>query len=199
MAMKKKFLGLAMAAAMVIPATTAYAAPGYGTVQWNDNEEKNHTVTVTGTVTNNQGQAPNGKLQVELPTAMAFIVDKDNKIEAASYNVKNNSQLKVSLAVDSFSESDETSGIKVVKDLSGDAKRSEVKLLLTGNTGKSVVLADMKNVTQPSEDLLTVDPGATGTMILSGTAGKRELEGQDNQNGIEETFNLVFKLKKVTE
>ncbi|MEI3045117.1 MAG: hypothetical protein V8T82_05160 [Romboutsia timonensis] len=44
MAMKKKFLGLALAAMVALPATGVYA----DTMKWKKNETLNHNVTVTG-------------------------------------------------------------------------------------------------------------------------------------------------------
>ena len=82
MAMKKKFLGLAMAAAIALPATSAYAAPvviedatkGTKTLQMDINETSDVTVPVTGSVTDKNGNLPQ-RIEVVLPSKMAFTVD----------------------------------------------------------------------------------------------------------------------------
>ena len=51
MAMKKKFLGLAMAAAIALPASSAYAANN--TLTGNSNDKLKQSVTVTGVVNKN--------------------------------------------------------------------------------------------------------------------------------------------------
>ena len=81
MAMKKKFLGLAMAAMVALPATSVYAnttKEGYGTVEFDDKRTHSHSVKVTGEVKTADGTAAAGKITVELPTAMAFMVDENS-------------------------------------------------------------------------------------------------------------------------
>ena len=75
MAMKKKFLPLLMAG-MVVVGTTGLVNADTTTITGNDTETLQSNVTVSGSVTTNQGEAPDGKITVELPTKMAFAVDK---------------------------------------------------------------------------------------------------------------------------
>ena len=77
MAMKKKFLPLLMAG-MVVVGTTGLvnADTTTTTVTGNDTQTLQSSVTVSGSVTTNQGVAPDGKITVELPTKMAFAVDQ---------------------------------------------------------------------------------------------------------------------------
>ena len=86
MAMKKKFLGLALAA------TSVYAANDTQSIEMGKNDTKNVTVPVSGTIRNKQGQAPEGRIEVELPTKMAFTVDQDGNLPSTTYTVQNKSQ-----------------------------------------------------------------------------------------------------------
>ena len=62
MAIKKKFLCLAMAAAIALPASSAYAANN--TLTGNSNDKLKQSVTVTGVVNKNDNASPNGTLTV---------------------------------------------------------------------------------------------------------------------------------------
>ena len=75
MAMKKKFLPLLMAG-MVVVGTTGLVNADTKTLTGNDTETLQSNVSVSGTVSNQQGTAPAGKITVELPTRMAFAVDQ---------------------------------------------------------------------------------------------------------------------------
>ena len=99
MAMKKKFLGLAMAAMVALPAA-AYA----DTFQWNEGDTKDVEVTVSGSVKSSTGIAPQGKLEVELPVSMDFSVDQNGTFTGTSYNVTNRSQSNVAVSVANFTE-----------------------------------------------------------------------------------------------
>ena len=98
MAMKKKFLGLALAAAVALPATGVYA----DTIGGNQNDTFTHNVTVTGTVSNKDGIAPEGKIEVELPTSMTFRVDQDGTFEGSDFKVQNRSSVGIDVFVDEF-------------------------------------------------------------------------------------------------
>ena len=93
MAMKKKFLGLAMAAAIALPASSAYAANNDTTLIFDDTDSRNHQVKVTGSITKDDGAAPAGKIQVELPTTMSFTVNQNGNFKSADYIVNNKSSI----------------------------------------------------------------------------------------------------------
>lgn len=200
MAMKKKFLGLAMAAAIALPASSAYAANTV--VTGDENKELDAAVTVTGNITDRTGQVADGQIQVEVPTAMAFTVNKDGKFTAAqAYTITNQSAVPVSLTVDSFTESNPSGDIEVVKldELTNPsaAPRSKVAMSITGNTGKTVDLAKVRDLdaSLASDDkkVLQIAKNSQGSLSLNGVAGT----AQDTvDNAISENFTLVFKIKK---
>ena len=199
MAMKKKFLGLAMAAMVALPASSAYAANN-NTLTGNLNDTLTQEVKVSGSVKNNQGVAPAGKIEVELPTTMSFTVDQTGHFEGVNYQVRNNSAVGISVAVSEFRETnhDPNNGI-VLKQHSEDISqlaRNNVKLALVGNNGH-IDLADSGAINQ-KKVILNVEPNAsTGTIQLLGDAGKGKTpESKVENDGVDEEFTLVFEIKK---
>ena len=200
MAMKKKFLGLAMAAMVALPASSAYAANN-NTLTGNLNDTLTQEVKVSGSVKNNLGVAPAGKIEVELPTTMSFTVDQTGHFEGVNYQVRNNSAVGISVAVSDFRETnnDPNNGI-VLKQHSehmSQLPRNNVKLALVGNNGH-IDLAD-KSAISNKTPILNVGPNAaTGTIQLLGDAGKSTSDSSSKveTNGVDEEFTLVFEIKK---
>ncbi len=71
-------------------------------VTGNDTHTLIHNVTVNGTVSKSDGSVPSGKIEVEVPTAMAFTVDEKGRFISASYTVRNKSSVPISVSVSSF-------------------------------------------------------------------------------------------------
>lgn len=199
MAMKKKFLGLAMAAMVALPAA-AYA----DTVQWNEGDTKDVEVTVSGSVKSNTGIAPQGKLEVELPVSMDFSVDKNGTFTGTSYNVTNRSQSKVAVSVANFTEQNTQGGITILptseKANIDEKGRDHVIMALIGDNNKYIDLGAFNKSTDPAKELLVVDENnGVGTIQLNGVAGKAAITTNGNVSdttGVAETFKLVFQIKK---
>ena len=200
MAMKKKFLGLAMAAMVALPAA-AYA----DTVQWNEGDTKDVEVTVSGSVKSNTGIAPQGKLEVELPVSMDFSVDKNGTFNGTSYNVTNRSQHDVAVSVADFTETNKQGGIKLLKTnelstLNASGKRNEVIMALVGDNNEHVDLGAFDKAVDSQKELLVVPKNnGVGTLQLEGIAGTQPIESNGNVSdttGVAETFKLVFQIKK---
>ena len=104
MAMKKKFLGLALATMVAMPATGVYAAGNTQTITGKDTSTLNHTIPVTGSVTKSNGLAADGQITVELPTAMAFAVNEKGEFSGATYEVSNQSGCGIDISVSQFVE-----------------------------------------------------------------------------------------------
>lgn len=200
MTMKKRFLGLALAAMVAVPATNAYAATDK-TITGNDTETLSHNVTVTGAVSKSNGQAPAGRIEVELPTTMAFTVDQEGNFTGANYTVRNRSAVPVRLLVSEFRETDTQGGITLNNITSFDPTekdRSNVAMSLDGNVDGSFTSVDLSQVASLNEpSILDVKAGDTGVLRLNGEAGTKK-EGADalEANGTKEEFTLVFKIKK---
>ena len=191
MAMKKKFLPLLMAG-MVVVGTTGLVNADTTTVTGNDTQTLQSSVTVSGTVSNQDGTAPDGKITVELPTRMAFAVDKKGTLTGGTYTVKNSSKDDIDVYVSEFQK---TSGnIELVDAISsGSSHRGQVKLTLTGNKPS----VNLKNIADTPTDTIvaTVAGNDSGSIILGGEAGKSSDTNVD-QNGASAEFNMVFKVKK---
>ena len=205
MAMKKKFLGLAMAAMVALPAA-AYADT---TVQWNEGETKDVNVTVSGSVKNNTGIAPQGKLEVELPVSMDVSVDQNGTFTGTSYNVTNRSQSKIAVSVANFTENNAKGGINLVpvseKGSIDEKGRDNVIMALVGDNNEYIDLGAFNKATDSTKELLVVaGNNGVGTIELTGKAGKKSIgtlsAQQDSavtdDTGVAETFKLVFQIKK---
>lgn len=196
MAMKKKFLPLLMAG-MVVVGTTGLvnADTTTATVTGNDTQTLQSSVTVSGSVSNKQGQAPDGKITVELPTKMAFAVDKVGNLTGGTYTVKNSSKDAIDVYVAEFTK---TSGdIDVKETITGTDNRSKVKLELTGNEG-TVNLADSSLNTSANDGIkvANIEGNNTRNITLAGEAGKAEDSSGVDLKGASAEFNMVFKVKK---
>lgn len=206
MAMKKKFLGLALAAAVALPATGVYA----DTIGGNQNDTLTHNVTVTGTVANKEGIAPEGKIEVELPTSMTFRVDQDGTFHGSDFSVENKSKVGIDVFVDEF-RTNAGGNITVNKKAEFEPQktnldRSNVYLELTGNVGGTPKTIDLKTVSEKSQEekkILNVSGGSTGLIQLQGGAGtalaagssKSDPQGID-KDGASGDFTLIYKIKK---
>ena len=201
MAMKKKVLGLAMAAMVALPAA-AYADT---TVRWDEGGTKDVEVTVSGSVKSSTGIAPQGKLEVELPVSMDFSVDQNGTFSGTSYKVTNRSQHDVAVSVADFKETNTQGGIKLLgksqlSDLNSTGKRNEVIMALVGDGNVHVDLGAFNKTTDSQKKLLVVPKNnGVGTIRLEGIAGTGEMETVDNvsnDTGVAEKFELVFQIKK---
>ena len=195
MAMKKKFLGLALAGAMTLSASSVYA----DTIIMDETDTRTHNVKVSGTVSTNEGTAPAGKIQVELPTTMSFSVDQNGKLTGCDFKVSNKSDVPVNVSVTEFKKSDgeitlETQGFN--KD---EKDRSHVSLMLNGRVGGVDTKVDLANIEKSGQeqDILNVDAQATGLIQLTGEAGTKAQDGTTvDDDGASGDFTLIFKIKK---
>ena len=208
MAMKKKFLGLAMAAMVAMPATSVYAFNANGdTLTGNDTETMTQDVTVTGEVKSSQGTVAQGRLEVILPTSLAFSVDQEGNFTNVNYSVTNNSQCAVTVGVQQFSETNKKDDEGIVlknkdEDMSTLA-RNNVQMALVGDNGDTgskryVDLGDAstQSLATPKE-ILDVPSNQTKVIQLLGNAGKDKSQDSTKvQNGTTETFTVVFAVKK---
>ena len=210
MAMKKRFLGLAMAAMVAMPASSAYAwtASADGdTLTGNNTETMTQNVTVTGEVKSNQGTVAQGRLEVVLPTSMAFSVDQNSNFTNVDYSVTNNSPCDITVGVQQFSETNtKTDEGIVLKDKDTDMStlaRNNVQMALVGDNGSGSTrryvdlgAASTQSLTQPTE-ILDVPSNQTKVIQLLGNAGKDKSQDSTKvQNGTTETFTVVFAVKK---
>ncbi len=201
MTMKKRFLGLALAAMVAVPATTAYAADRV-VIQGDGARPLTQSVTVTGTVNTSGGLAPEGKIEVELPTTLSFTVDKSGNVQGANYEVRNNSSKPVIVSVQQFVDTTQGEGngitVKKANELQPETdSRDKVSLALVGapvpgNTNTTSV--DLMSIKTNGDDILGVNSNSTSIMNLVGKAGTQS-NGTVDTNGVSDTFNLVFNIR----
>ena len=208
--MKKKFLSLMMAAAVV--ATTSVSAFAAGNDVTVTNDEQQVPVTIAGSV-NGDGDTPApGTLSVTVPTALSFAVKNDGTLEGTQITVENNGTQEVNVYAYEFV--DTTSGSKIT--VHGETKqslerRSDIKLRINGNRGTAYFKSDDTSNEQKNTGIFLVnDQKAAGTdgilisnvsrgqrdnLKLTGEGGKQELAA-NNDTGINDTFTLKLKIKK---
>ena len=167
------------------------------TVKGDDTQTLVHNVTVSGKVTKSDGGAPSGKIEVELPTAMAFTVDEKGNFNSGVYTVSNKSSVPISISVSQFIDTNINGGITVKpineEDIS-TLDRSNIRLALVGNGGRYV---DLANINSTSSEVLRVEKSNYGILQLRGESGKNAGSNVD-KNGAREEFTLIFKIKKAS-
>ena len=210
MAMKKKFLGLAMAAMVAMPASSAYAwtASADGdTLTGNNTETMTQNVTVTGDIKSSQGTVAQGRLEVILPTTMAFSIDQSGNFTNVNYKVTNNSPEAISVGVQQFRKTKATGGMTLHDEHETTSMatlgRDHVQMALVGDNGggDTTRYVDLgasatQNLTS-TQPLINVESKQTGIIQLLGNAGKNTSnESPELQKGITEQFTIVFEVKK---
>ncbi len=198
MAMKKKFLGLALATAIALPASSVYATGDTTRIEFENTATQNYDVTVKGSIKNKQGQAPAGKIEVELPTTMSFTVDQNGKFTGTEYRVTNKSQEAITVSLGDFTETQPGGGIELVEiaengEMAGK-KRNEVKMALLGD---NTHIDLSKAAEHKGKKLIDVEGNNNvGTIQLAGVAGTEDIVGDTSDKGVSEDFKLVLQIKK---
>ncbi len=209
MAMKKKFLGLALAAAVALPATGVYAngttsnGATHNLIQSASPQDQSveTTIPVNGEVLNSDNKS--GKIQVEIPTAMAFAVKSDSKIEGTQYEVRNLGADSIDISVASFTKSTGNIDIHTATEISDDAggttyTRKDVSLMLNGSANgvkKSVDLGKINQGQMSENQVATIPANGNQTITLTGTAGTKNDQNL-NESGTDGSFNLSFRISK---
>lgn len=108
--MKKKFLSLMMAAAVV--ATTSVSAfaevrdnvtyPDSTNVTTGDDKDAEQNVTITGKIMDNHGNMPADTFKVTVPTAASFTVNEKGVFAGPTLEIKNSGSQTVEVSAQSF-------------------------------------------------------------------------------------------------
>lgn len=213
--MKKKYLSLVMAAMMSLGAVVqANAAPlstqegDYSTVEWDATKDKTVNVDITGSVERADGTAAAGKLKVELPTKMAFAVDKGGTFNGTSYTVKNQSDSAIKISVASFNKGNGRITLHAKGNDISEEDRSNITLYLEGSNldGGSLEVDLGSFDSKGTNEILEVESTGTSIITLNGSAGQEILSEEDrgdsshddhvDNTGASDTFNMVFKIEK---
>lgn len=224
--MKKKFLSLMMAAAVV--ATTSVSAfateqqisqtpsEAYNPREYNVTDtEASPEITIDGRIANNENKLPTSTISVSVPTAASFTVDKKGNLVGT--DIKITSQGSEEIAVLAYRFVDKTGdkqinvvaadALKADNDNGVNADRKKVSLTLEGNK-KAVSLVTGNNsgiykfetneeaTDEQEQKIGTVSVNNPLTLKLRGKGITAE-NAQTLSDPISDSFTLTLKLKKV--
>ena len=157
-------------------------------------------LNLEGTVLNANNQAPEGQLNVTLPTTISFVVNTDSDLTTASQNfeIVNNSSCNIDVKVSQFIDTTPTEGQGItIVDTSGltGKDRSYVNLTLLTQGGVSGKQVQLLSSGFTSQELGTIVAGATTGLTLVGQAGTEADQGNTG-NGLQDDFTLTFTVSK---
>lgn len=210
--MKKKFLSLMMAAAVV--ATTSVSAFADTNITDSDNMTPTTDIQITGNVIDDNGRAPVGTFNVTVPTAASFTVTQAGKLEGTKIKVTNNGTQDIDVYADKFIDTTVGGEINVVAESSlADSNRTNVSLKIIGNLKTLFLKSEDTNegekngiytdnalkVTASGENLKLANVGAKKEydLTLSGTAGEKK--DSPVTKPVSDSFTLRLKIKKSTD
>lgn len=124
--MKKKFLSLMMAAAVVATTSVSAFANTTQTITNPEDEGGEANVTITGDIENSTGDTKPNTLNVTVPTAANFTVDQHKTFVGTKIKVENNGTQAIDVFAYEFKDPTVSSGV-IVK------KKSEITSLETNN------------------------------------------------------------------
>ena len=206
--MKKKFLSLMMAAAVVATTSVSAFASSNATTVSADGEEVD--VTITGSVNDESNNPPEGTISVTIPTALAFTVDNTGSFKGTSLDVVNNGTQKVDVFAYKFVDGTGTKDIEVAKTVGDGDKISKVVLSLSGNAGEAGFTSN--NASNGVYDVSNPDAAVEGNGVKIASVGtslggqnevKLQLKGTSGKHAtgakaVKEEFTLKLKVKKAT-
>lgn len=224
--MKKKFLSLMMAAAVVATTSvSAFAAdsnvemPSSANVTSSDASDGTAQVQINGNIQDDKGNDAPSTFKVTVPTAASFTVNKEGSLVGPTLTVKNEGKQEVKVYAQSFKAGN--GNIKVISedDIKTDTERnddatldrSSVSLKLIGDsTGQTAYLGAAAGIAagvygQPDLDSVST----TGILLATLASGSEQapstqtirMEGSAGKNTVDkavsDTFTLTLKITKV--
>lgn len=200
--MKKKFLSLMMAAAVV--ATTSVSAFA-NTQKITDLEDEGGQaeVIIRGDIENSSGITKPNTLNVTVPTAANFTVDQNRNFVGTKIKVENNGTQAIDVFAYEFSDPTIDSGVIVKKkaDVLAQDKTSVIALRLEGN-GETAYFASEKGkgIYQDEKHLTPAEAeGVKVASIAKDHSYELRLEGEvksdANVSETPERDNFILKLK----
>lgn len=210
--MKKKFLSLMMAAAVVATTSVSAFAADKTTNVTVGKEGAEQKVNITGNIADTKGQVVEGTITVTVPTAMAFTINREGKLENGKITISNKSDKKVKVIAKEFVDSTPNSGIVVKKsnDLgvasSDESGKRNIALTLIGENSVGLCSTGngLYNVDSPGTALENNE--ASLGVILANDELELRLEGETEKasgglytppsNPIKDSFTLKLKIQK---
>ena len=212
--MKKKFLSLMMAAA-VVATTSVSAFADTKEYEIEPKTEKDVPITITGDIQNKQGQVLESNITITVPTAATFTVNPQGVLTSPTIEVRSKSNDEVSVIAKEFKDITPEAGRGITVVSESDVKRSDqevprtnVSLKLSGNRGVVSFKSEADGSGVYNEEGTTKDTGKVIGVVsntenldlkLTGFAGKAasddSVEGAP-QDAVRDTFTLVLKFKR---
>ena len=222
--MKKKFLSLMMAAAVVATTSvSAFAAdnnvnvtmPNKENVTAKDNEEPTQDVEITGHVQSDKGEMPAATFKVTVPTAANFTVTSQGNLVGPELTIKNEGPQSVDVYAYNFSNTGKGT-IKVVDEntvangngVNVDRTTVSLKLLVdevakaylgaSAADGKEGVYTNstLENKNENGEKLFSLDAGVDEAQTKKVKIAGTAGKKRDLTKPVADTFKLVLKIKK---
>lgn len=212
--MKKKFLSLMMAAAVV--ATTSVSAFASTTVVNSpDDQEAQSPIEITGKVQDNTGKDPVGTFKVTVPTTAEFTVTKDGNVMGPTLEVSNAGSQEIEVYAYKFVDKSGSGKIDVIKedtilDALDSTPNTKVSLKLVGanGDGTAYLASDNSGNGVYDDSQLTQKAQGSGVKVLrlqggseqTPVSGRISLEGRAGKEAVtaavQDEFTLTLKIKK---
>lgn len=208
--MKKKFLSLMMAAAVVATTSVSAFANTTQTITNLEDEGGQAEITITGDVKDSLGATKPNTLNVTVPTAANFTVDQNKNFVGPKIKVENNGTQAIDVFAYEFVDPTVKSGVIVKKKeeaLQAD-KTSTISLRLEGSSGTAYFASEpgtVKGVYKDEGHSAGGDDANDGVKLANIAKGKfyeLRLEGEVNssatppQTAERDNFILKLKIKK---
>lgn len=209
--MKKKFLSLMMAAAVVATTSVSAFAADETTNVTVGKEGAEQKVNITGNIADTNGHIAEGTITVTVPTAMAFTINREGELENGKITISNKSNSNVKVIAKEFKDSTPNSGI-IVKERRnlGEATNDQsgnrnIALTLTGENSVGLCSTGngLYNVDSPDTQLNN-NEASLGVILAKGELELR-LDGETEKasgrytppnNPIKDSFTLKLKIQK---
>lgn len=210
--MKKKLLSLVLAGAMVASTSvSAFAATPTATTTGEETilgseDEKNINIGITGDVLDDKGNTKPGTINVTVPTAANFIVDKDGVLNSGNMVITNNSNERLVVTANQFVDSNGEQDINIIRKTEFDnggassKERKEIWLRLNSET-KSVAFLSVDEGKIYDYEYTGEENNAEMGRIPAKGSMTLQLEGAGGTSGdantsIRDKFRLVLKIKR---
>lgn len=212
--MKKKFLSLMMAAAVVATTSVSAFAQDY---EIEPKKEKEVPITITGDIQNKQGEVLESNITITVPTTATFTVSPQGVLTAPTIEVRSKSNDKVSVIAKEFRDTTPETGrgITVLPESeitadNGNVERTKVSLKLSGNRGTVSFKSEASSVGNGvyNEQGTTPDSGTEIGVVsntenldleLTGLAGKKASNDSNTDapdQAVRDNFTLILKFKR---
>ena len=202
--MKKKFLSLMMAAAMVATTSISAFAEEYS---WPDESDKDVKINITGDVTSSNDEVIGGTLSVSVPTTTTFTVARNGDVTAPQINVENKGTQAIDVYAYKFADQTPADGSNItVVGKSGLTESTEKLTLKLDSNNGFVYLKSVEEgnglFTDPNCDRKADDAGVKLTSVEVNKSKAITLTGETGSTAtapgspVQDKFVLTLKIKK---